>query len=126
QLYPIESWGKTYALIPFYNRQKGSIYRFMASENGTVINYNGETISLDEGQYRTIGPTYNASIVTSNKPITVAQYALTQYCSDSRNQVIKDYFPISGDPDMVILNPLEYSINAITLYSSTKLAIKEQ
>ena len=70
-----------------------------------------------EGEFSTVGPTYNPQIVSSNKPITVAQYALTQYCSDERNQMISDHQPIPGDPDMVILNPLEYSIDAITLYA---------
>ncbi len=125
QLYPIESWGKSYALIPFYDRREGNMYRFMAKENGTIVNYNSTNISLNEGEYKTFGPIYRPDIVKANKPITIAQYALTQYCSDVRNQQ-GNLSAVPSDPDMVILNPLEYSIDAITLYSSTKLDIEEQ
>lgn len=124
QLYPIESWGKTFSIIPFYGREKGSIYRFMASENNTQVIFEGNTITLQEGEFYQSAPVYRTSVLSANKPITVAQYALTQVCSDDRNQIQDNSVP--GDPDMVILNPLEYSINAITLYSSTKLAISEQ
>jgi gliding motility-associated-like protein len=124
QLYPIESWGKTFAIIPFSGRENGSIYRFMASENNTQVVFEGRTINLQEGQFFETIPVYRTSVLTANKPITVAQYALTQICSDDRNLVRNNTVP--GDPDMVILNPLEYSINAITLYSSTELDISEQ
>ncbi len=124
QLYPIESWGKTFSIIPFSGRENGSIYRFMASENDTQVIFEGNTINLREGEYYESAPIYRASVLTANKPITVAQYALTQICSDDRNLIRNNTVP--GDPDMVILNPLEYSINAITLYSSTKLDISEQ
>ncbi|WP_353138205.1 PKD domain-containing protein [Pseudopedobacter sp.] len=128
QLYPIESWGKTFALIPFYNRLTGSIYRFLASEDNTTINYNGSTIQLAKaGDYYTTSASYSVGLLKSNNPIMVAQYALTQYCADPRNQIDpKNTNVIPSDPDMVILNPLEYSIDKITLYSSTKQLIAEQ
>lgn len=125
QLYPIESWGKTFALVPFYDRLAGSIYRFMAGEDNTKITYKGTSIVLNKaGDYFTTAPLYEISMIESDKPITVTQYALTQYCSDVRNRLLNGSVP--GDPDMVILNPVEYSIDAITLYSSTKLDISEQ
>ena len=124
QLYPTQSWGNSYPLIPFFNRNTGSIYRVLAAENGTIVTINGITINLDEGKFYTSLPINTPSIIKSNKPIAVAQFALTQYCSDSRNATSTN--SIVGDPDMVILNPLEYSIDKITLYSSTKLAISEQ
>lgn len=127
QLYPIDSWGKTFALVPFYNRLTGSIYRALASEDNTEIEYNGnKTIISKAGDYMQMDATYDVGIVKSNKPIMVAQYALTQYCADLRNQIGSSTDVIPSDPDMVILNPLEYSIDQITLYSSTKEAIREQ
>jgi len=124
QLYPIESWGKIFSIIPFLGRENGSIYRVLASEDNTQIVFEGVVKNLNEGEFYESVPVYRTSLLTSNKPVTVAQYALTQICSDDRNQIRNGSIP--GDPDMVILNPLEYSINAITLYSSTKLAISEQ
>lgn len=124
QLYPKESFGKIYSLIPFFNRNRGSIYKFLASENQTKVTYKGVEISLNEGESYTTFADNSVSILTSDKPISVAQYALTQLYSDTRN--VSNNIAIVGDPDMVMLNPLEYSIDHITLYSSTKQDIEEQ
>lgn len=124
QLYPIESWGLNFSMIPFYDRDVGSIYRILASEDNTNINLLGRTITLNAGEYYTTEPTTLFSFINADKKISVAQYAITQLCADSRNGVNGATRP--SDPDMVLLNPLEYSIDRITLYSSTKLAITEQ
>lgn len=128
QLYPIENWGKTFALIPFYNRLNGSIYRVLASEDNTEVIYGGRKITIEKaGAYHEIAANYNVDLLHSDKPVMVAQYALSQYCADQRNQVDeKNTAVIPSDPDMVILNPLEYNIDRVTLYSSTKLDISEQ
>ncbi len=123
QLYPIDSWGNTFPLVPFFNRNAGSIFRVIASESNTTVKVNGGTVVLNAGQFYTTPPINSVSLITSDKPISVAQYALSQFCSDTRNSTGQN---IVGDPDMVILNPLEYSIDKITLYSSSKLAITEQ
>ncbi|MFC5285281.1 PKD domain-containing protein [Pedobacter alpinus] len=125
QLYPIDSWGNVFSLVPFFNRNTGSIFRIIASENNTTVNVGGVNVVLNSGQFYTTAPITAVSIIKSDKPISVAQYALSQVCSDSRN-LIPNGQPIVGDPDMVILNPLEYSIDKITLYSSSKLDITEQ
>ncbi|HEX7365460.1 MAG TPA: PKD domain-containing protein [Pelobium sp.] len=123
QLYPTDSWGKTFPLIPFYNRNAGSIFRVIASEDNTKVTVNGVTVQLNAGGFYTSPPITSPSLIQADKPVSVAQFAISQYCSDSRNEFADN---IVGDPDMVILNPLEYSIKKITLYSSSKLAITEQ
>ena len=124
QLYPIDSWGFTYPIIPFFNRNTGSLFRIIAAEDGTIVNINGININLNTGDFYSSPAINTVSLIKSNKRICVAQFALSQQCSDSRNA--SGGTSIVGDPDMVILNPLEYSIDKITLYSSTKLAITEQ
>jgi gliding motility-associated-like protein len=124
QLYPIDSWGYTYPIIPFYDRNTGSLFRVIAAEDGTVVNINGSTINLKSGEFYSSPAITTVSLIKSNKRISVAQFALSQQCSDSRNS--NGSSNIVGDPDMVVLNPLEYSIDKITLYSSNKLAITEQ
>ncbi|TKB99009.1 PKD domain-containing protein [Pedobacter cryophilus] len=124
QLYPIDSWGTTFPLVPFFNRNTGSIYRILASEDNTTVSIDGVSVKLNTGQFYSSQGITNVSIIKSDKPISVAQFALSQSCNDSRN--ITNPGSIVGDPDMVILNPLEYSIDKITLYSSNKLAITEQ
>lgn len=123
QLYPLESWGTKFPLIPFYDRNTGAIFRVLAQENNTSVTINGTTTILNAGQFYQTTPITSVSIITSDKPVSVTEYALTQYCADSRN---RNFPTVPSDPDMVILNPLEYSIKNVTMYSSTKLAITDQ
>lgn len=123
QLYPLESWGKEFPLVPFFDRNTGSIYRVLASEDNTTVTIGGIKQILNKGQFYTTLPINTVSIITADKPITAAEYALTQYCADSRN---RGNNARPSDPDMVILNPLEYSIKDVTMYSALKEAIRDQ
>jgi len=126
QNYPVESWGNSYGFIPFSSqssygtrvRANGTYYRVLAKDNGTEVRMNGTLITtLNSGQYyQPAYPSTTPGLITSNKPVAVAQYALTQDCAGDG----------VSDPDMVILNPVEYNIKSITLYSSTREAIEEQ
>ena len=123
QLYPLESWGTSFPLIPFRDRNTGAIFRILASQDNTTIVVNGVTTTINAGTFFETLPINTVSVISANKPVTVTQYALTQYCADSRNRG-NNNFP--SDPDMVIINPLEYSIKNVTMYSSTKLDISDQ
>ncbi|MBL7721487.1 MAG: PKD domain-containing protein [Chitinophagaceae bacterium] len=123
QLYPVATWGKNYGFIPFGDYTNGNPYRIMASEDNTSVFINGVlTATLNTGQ---IYPaTYSLTPVTitqptsitSDKPICVIQYAQTRDCSGTNN----------GDPDMVILNPIEQNIKDITIFASTQQNINRQ
>lgn len=130
QNYPVESWGLTYGFIPFSSqsatgtqtRTIGSIYRVLAKDDGTVVRVNGATVAtLNSGEFypRTYQavPSNVPSIISSSKPVAVAQYAVSQACAGGLGV---------SDPDMVILNPIEYNIKKITVYSSSKEDIDEQ
>ncbi len=133
QDYPIESWGRTYGFIPFSvispggraatERTLGQYVRVVAQSDNTNVQINGTTVAIlnTGGFYSSPNPLNQSSSITADKPISVAQFALTEKCSDripSAGTV--------GDPDMVILNPIEYSIKNITVYSSTRENITEQ
>ncbi|GAB2700639.1 hypothetical protein GCM10027037_26880 [Mucilaginibacter koreensis] len=132
QCYPTEDWGTEYGIIPFSMissgkqapvRTKGQIVRVLAKDDQTLLTVNGTQVAkLNAGQYYTSSPIDIASIITANKPVTVAQYALTQNCSASNNSPDAGY----SDPDMVLLNPLEYRISNTTVYSSNRENITEQ
>lgn len=123
QLYPLESWGTSFPLIPFFDRNTGAIFRVLASEDNTKVTIGANTVIINRGNFYTTVPLTTVSVITSDKPVTVAQYAITQYCADSRNYGNSTR---PSDPDMVIINPLEYSIKNVTMYSSNKLAITDQ
>ncbi len=118
QLYTTNSWGKTYAVAPFFNRR--FIVRVLAQENTTKVNINGVIVTLNKGQFYESTTLTEGTMITADKLISVAQYSLTQNCSSiSGGNLI-------GDPDMILLNPVEFSIKKITLFSSDQQAIVEK
>jgi gliding motility-associated-like protein len=116
QLYPVASWGKNYGVVPFIDRLY--ILRVIAQEDNTEINYNGNTYIIDKGQYHESEQLAQATFVSANKLISVAQYSLTQGCSSA----IPGRTAL-GDPEMVMLNPIEFNIKAVTVFSSSLQSI---
>lgn len=122
QCYPINSWGKKYGVVPFKNKSRFN-YRIVASLDNTKILLNGSSlVTLNKGEIYT-GILGNATgvlqpfVIEADKPIAVAQYLLTANC-DNQNS--------NGDPDMIFLNPVEQSINDVSLFLSAKNNIREQ
>jgi gliding motility-associated-like protein len=114
QLYPIESWGRTYGLVPFQNRNY--FYKVVASEPNTIIMVDGEvkdTLNTGEVFIPQDVPITKPMLLTANRPVSVAQFAYSQ--SDLSADPERERL---GDPDMVILNPEEYNINKVTLFAS--------
>lgn len=118
QLYTTNSWGKTYAVAPFINRR--CIVRVLAQENNTKVNIDGSVVTLNKGEFYETGLLTEGTIITADKLISVAQYSLTQNCSSATGG------NLIGDPDMILLNPVEFSITKITLFSSDQQAIQQK
>jgi gliding motility-associated-like protein len=124
QLYPVSTWGKNFGFMPFADYPRGNPYRVMASEDNTNVYFNGAFVAtLNKGDiypndYTTITPPVivEPTNITADKPIFVAQYAQKQACAGNN----------IGDPDMVILNPIEQNIGNIKVFSSTNQAITHQ
>jgi gliding motility-associated-like protein len=123
QCYPITSWGKNFGFIPFGDYTNGNPYRVMASEDNTKVFFNGiQVTTLNAGQIYPAAFTSTPVVltqptsITADKPIAVAQYAQTSACSGTNN----------GDPDMVLLNPIEQNIKDITVFASTQQNINRQ
>ncbi|MFA6277158.1 MAG: PKD domain-containing protein [Pedobacter sp.] len=118
QLYATNSWGKTYGVIPFINRRY--IVRVLAQENNTSVTLDGALMGvINKGQYleRTL---IDPVIVSADKLISVAEYSFTENCSDINGR------RLTGDPEMVLLNPIEFNIKNITVFSSDKNVITEK
>jgi gliding motility-associated-like protein len=116
QLYTIGSWGKNYGVVPFIARRY--ILRILAQEDNTTVKVNGTTVTLNKGQFYETPQLTEAGIVSADKLISVAQYSLTQACSTiAATNII-------GDPEMVLLNPTEFNIKNITVFSSDNQAIQ--
>ncbi|BAV07449.1 hypothetical protein FLA_3474 [Filimonas lacunae] len=116
QCYPVNSWGKEYALIPFADNPKGFHPRVMACEDNTEIDFGGITLVLNEGEYFPLNdpnpfPLTMPVAIKAKKPIAVAEYMMMAYCAGNTESSL-------GDPDMVLLNPVEQNIKDISLFSS--------
>ncbi|TCC89148.1 PKD domain-containing protein [Pedobacter frigiditerrae] len=116
QLYTTNSWGKNYGAIPFIGRRY--ILRVLAQEDNTNINVNGLVQKINKGQFYETQQLTEAVLVSADKLISVAQYSLTQACSSIAGNMI------IGDPEMVLLNPTEFNIKNITVFSSSNQAIQ--
>ncbi|MGV3528777.1 MAG: PKD domain-containing protein [Flavisolibacter sp.] len=109
QLYPLVTWGLKYLTVPSYNRPV-NYYRVIRSDPATNVTVNGTTISaasFTNGYYEFKSDKPN--LITADKPISVAQYFLTQGCEGNM---------LPSDPDMIMLNPVEQNIDRVTLINS--------
>ncbi|MGB3947423.1 MAG: PKD domain-containing protein [Bacteroidia bacterium] len=105
QMYPINTWGKNFVTSPFKSRS-GDMFRVLAGRNNTTVTIDGVVKTLNQTDFfDTL--LFNAAYITADKPITLAQYARTQDCDNN-----------TGDPLMIILSPIEQSINNVLLYNS--------
>ncbi|MDB5146542.1 MAG: hypothetical protein JWQ57_562, partial [Mucilaginibacter sp.] len=131
QCYPVENWGKEYGYIPFSFkstqftepvRTAGQYVRVLAGDKPAQVKIGAKVVAnLPPGTfYTTPQPLTEPAIISASEPVMAAQFALSQSCSS----IGKDYG--YSDPDMVFLNPVNYNIKDITVYSSSRENISEQ
>jgi gliding motility-associated-like protein len=115
QCYPVNSWGLNYFITPYQGKNKFNI-RVLAKEDSTKVMINGQEVLLSANKFKDSSYINQAAFaINSNKPIAVAQYSLTQSADIG-----------VGDPDMVILNPVEQNINDVTVFLTPKFNISDQ
>ncbi|MVN21939.1 gliding motility-associated C-terminal domain-containing protein [Mucilaginibacter arboris] len=120
QVYPTASWGRNYITAPLSNRPYDT-YRIVISDPTTQVTLNGSVLSnasFTNGFYYEFNSTV-PNVISADKPVQVVQYAVTQGNSLSGVNVKGDV----GDPEMIYLNPIEQSVNNVTLYSPTAYKI---
>jgi len=124
QLFPVASWGKEFLTSPLkrvpsnVNDLNNDIIRVFVTDPTTVINKteNGVTTPLtgltaqNYYEYFSGQPTF----LQANKPIQVVQYITSQNCGG----------PVTNsDPEMIILNAVEQTIDTITVFSAHQNAV---
>ncbi|MEJ7692982.1 PKD domain-containing protein [Daejeonella sp.] len=115
QVYPTSTWGKSFVTVPSKNRDY-DVYRVFKSDPGAEVKLNGVVVpasSFINNLYYDF-PSKAVNYVESTKPIQVVQYTVTQGKSIDCKPVPGDV----GDPEMIFLNPLEQTLNKITMYST--------
>ncbi|HYH57191.1 MAG TPA: IgGFc-binding protein, partial [Anseongella sp.] len=115
QLSPVTSWGKEFVTVPFRGRNTGGdIYRVLASESNTNVEIEGiNHVIGSAGEYIEFN---RAAVcyISADKPVAIAQYQRGQDC---------DYG--EGDPEMVLIAPLEQTFDNITFLSSPNFLIRK-
>lgn len=111
QMYPTNAWGKNFVTSPLQSRSGGDLFRVMADSNATTVTINGTAVVLNQGEFYDILLT-TASYFTADKPIALAEYARSGSCDG-----------VTGDPFMIMLNPIEQTVNFVQLYSTSNATI---
>ena len=116
QMYPVNTWGKQFVTIP-NSEVTYDIFRIIASEDNTSVQIMGssnQTHILNAGEFLEY-PETDASFITADKPVLVAQFLVGSQCSGYS----------LGDPSMVLLNSVEQTRDTVTLYNSSFENIQE-
>lgn len=109
QMYPTSTWGKKFITVPGLQNTT-NIFRIVKSDPAAIIRLNGAILpagSFTNNFYYEFS-TNQVSVIESDKPIMVAQYFTTQSCLGNTG---------NADPEMIYLNPVEQTINSVTLNS---------
>jgi len=114
QVYPLAVWGKNYVTAPLKGRYY-DILRIVLSSPDTKVTVNGAapTGGLNNGLYYEFTST-TTNVITADKPIQVAQYAVTQGEGLNCQFIQGD----TGDPEMIYLTPIEQTLDHVTLNST--------
>ncbi|GAC1310936.1 MAG: hypothetical protein NVSMB24_29240 [Mucilaginibacter sp.] len=118
QVYPTASWGKSYITVPLASRNY-DVFRIVLSNPATTTDPNVKLnsvavplTSFKNGYYEFSSQQPN--VITADQPIQVVQYSVTQDNTIDCSVFSSDI----GDPEMIYLNPLEQTLDHVTLYST--------
>ena len=133
ELFPVRSWGKRFITSPFVYREY-DIFRIYIKDTATKVKVteNGITQTLPTSQLYTPGKFYEISTanpiyIDANQPISVVQFMTSLTCSNGcqtgggGGSVSKQ---CAGDPEMVVLNPVEQTLKDITFFSAHQNSFK--
>ena len=114
QLFPTSTWGKRYFTSPSINR-KYDLFRILVQDPTAIVYVNGvalNTSTLINNSFYEISTSGDNTYrdIYSEKPISVIQYFITMACDGSS----------VGDPEMIALNPIEQTLNDITVMSARR------
>lgn len=116
QMFPVSTWGQEFFYVPYASRQGGDVLKVGAMEDNTVVNVQGlSPIYLNEGDVKIVSMALpGARAITSNKPVSMAQYARSQDCDGQ-----------PGDPFMIMMSPMEQRIKAVTFRAFEAFEIEQ-
>jgi gliding motility-associated-like protein len=130
QMFPKVAWGTKYLTVPTKSMEF-NVYRIYVQDGSTVVKVNGSILPKTPAAPN-VTPSWNATglyyniegnqpnLIEADKPINVTQFIIAGSAPDgssSNHPTIGNNG--NGDPEMIILSPVQQSINKATVYSST-------
>ncbi len=112
QLFPTASWGKNFLTAPFRTKTNDVVRVFVKDPTTIVQKTEGGVTTTLTGliansyyQFTTGNPT----AINADKAASVMMYVKSQNCQTPN---------VESDPEMVLINPIEQTINNITVFSA--------
>ncbi|XP_061184995.1 SCO-spondin-like [Saccostrea echinata] len=101
QMFPVNTWGKTFATVPIPKRTVGDYFKFIASESNTRVTISGgysSTFTISNAGYMVQKLISSSAYckIEADKPIMVVQFVQSQRSSSEKS-----------DPAMLIIPPVE-------------------
>ncbi|NPA34164.1 MAG: PKD domain-containing protein [Chlorobi bacterium] len=101
QMFPVETWGKRFYVVPLQTRAH-HIIRVAAFYNNTVVTANGTVVAtLNQGQFWE-GYFAGPVIIETSEPAQVAQYSTSQDCDG-----------VQADPFYIMIPPIEQTMQYV-------------
>ncbi|OQP61850.1 hypothetical protein A3860_30760 [Niastella vici] len=126
QLFPQHAWGKKYLTAPFSGSSTPgsfarSTYKIAVRDPATVVKVNNTPISsppysatLQNGNFYAYESS-TADVIEADKPIEVMQFMTGGGCLGAGGL---------GDPEMVVLSPIEQAIKNVGFFRNNKVGIQ--
>lgn len=102
QMYPTNTLGKEFIVVPLENRYGGDIIKLLATKDNTSISTSMGDYKLNAGEFVKL-LSANVLQVSSDKPINVGQFSRTMDCDATL-----------GDPFLIPISPNEQLLKKIT------------
>jgi gliding motility-associated-like protein len=120
QLFPQHAWGKRYLTAPFSGSANPatsarSIFKVAVKDPTTIVTRNNIPLTgLTNGNYY-IYESSTADVIEADKPIEVVQFMTGGSCLGGGGG--------DGDPEMVVLSPVEQATNRVGFFRNNRQAI---
>ena len=118
QMFPKVAWGTKYLTVPTKSMEY-NVFRIGLQDTSTIVTVDDSI--LDKSNLNTIGMYYEIEgntnkMIVSDKPVTVTQFIISGGKNTCGTPTVGNNG--GGDPEMILLSPLQQSIKTTTVYTS--------
>ena len=118
QMFPLSSWGTKYFTVPTKTMEY-NIYRITVQDTNTIVKVDDTVLNKTAPTWNSTGKYYQVEgnkgkKIESSIPVSVAQYILPGTACGAATIGNNG----TGDPEMILLSPVQQAINSTTVYTS--------